>query len=361
MATIDNLLAIIKDAEASDLHLTAGSVPVVRVNGQLEKTRHKKLSSENIKQLLYELLSDDQIRQFERTGDLDFAYGIRSLARFRINMYKMHSGIGAAIRLIPDTVLPLAHLGFSDTISKLAESKSGLILVTGPTNSGKTTTLAALVDHINTKFSKHIITLEDPIEYIHENKNSLISQRQIGMHSQTTATALRAALREDPDVVLVGEMRDTETISLAVTAAEVGLLVLGTLHTNNAVGTISRVIDVFPSDQQQQIRIMLAESLLGIVSQQLLRRADNMGRTVAYELMTRTTSIATLIRENKSHQISSAIQTGRKYGMRLLDTHLHALVDSGMITTEEAVRVAIDPSQFYAKADHEAKQELAEV
>ncbi len=173
MATIDNLLAIIKEAEASDLHLTAGSVPVVRVNGQLEKTRHKRLSSENIKQLLYELLTDDQIRQFERTGDLDFAYGIRSLARFRINMYKMHAGIGAAIRLIPDTVIPLDRLGFSDSLDKLCESKSGLILVTGPTNSGKTTTLAAMVDRINTNFSKHIITLEDPIEYIHENKNSL--------------------------------------------------------------------------------------------------------------------------------------------------------------------------------------------
>ncbi len=181
------------------------------------------------------------------------------------------------------------------------------------------------------------------------------------MHSQSTAAALRAALREDPDVVLVGEMRDTETISLAVTAAEVGLLVLGTLHTNNAVGTISRIIDVFPADQQQQIRIMLAESLIGSVSQQLLRRADNAGRTVAYELMLRTTSIANLIRENKTHQIPSAIQTGRKYGMRLLDTHLHALVDSGVITTDEAIRVAIDPTQFYAKAQVDAKQEPAEV
>lgn len=353
MAKIDQLLEIVKQAHASDLHLAAGTVPIIRVNGQLEKTRHKKLTSENIVQLLYEIMTDEQIRKFEKSGDLDFAHGVKNVARFRVNVYKMHAGVGVAIRLISDRIQSLQTLGFSPVIAKLAEHKSGLILVTGPTNSGKTTTLAALVDHINTNFSKHIITLEDPIEYVHENKNSLISQRQIGYHSQSSADALRAALREDPDVVLVGEMRDTETISLAVTAAEVGLLVMGTLHTCNAATTVNRIIDVFPAEQQQQIRVMLGDTLQGIISQQLLKRAGDSGRVVAYELMTRTTSIVNLIREGKTHQIPSSIQTGRKHGMRLLDTHLKALVDSGVVTPEEAIRVAIDPSQFYGKIEQE--------
>ncbi|MFQ6007797.1 MAG: type IV pilus twitching motility protein PilT [Candidatus Zixiibacteriota bacterium] len=349
MAKINQLLHIVKEANATDLHLVAGSVPIIRINGQLEKTKHKNLSNQTIKQLIYEILSDDQIRQFEKRGDLDVAYGVKGVARFRINVYRMHGGIGAAIRLIPDRIFDLATLGFSDTVTKMAESKSGLVLVTGPTNSGKTTTLASMIDHINTKFSRHIITLEDPIEYIHSNKNSLICQRQIGLHAESFAAALRAALREDPDVILVGELRDTETISLAITAAEVGLLVMGTLHTCTAVGTIDRIIDVFPADYQQQIRIMLADTLIGTVSQQLVRRADGPGRIVAYELLTCTAAIANLIREGKTYQIPSVIQSGRKHGMRLLDNHLKALVDSGQITAEEAVRVAVDPSQFYDK------------
>jgi twitching motility protein PilT len=349
MAKIDQLLQIVKEADATDLHLAAGSVPIIRVNGQLEKTRHQKLATETIKQLIYEILSDDQIRQFEKNGDLDVAYGVKGTARFRINIYRMYSGLGAAIRLIPDQILDLASLGFSDTVAKMAESKSGLVLVTGPTNSGKTTTLASMVDHINTKFSKHIITLEDPIEYVHTNKNSLISQRQIGLHTCSFASSLRAALREDPDVILVGELRDTETISLAITAAEVGLLVMGTLHTCTAAATIDRIIDVFAAAQQQQIRIMLADTIIGTVSQQLVKRADGAGRVVAFEFLTRTGAIANLVREGKTYQIPSVIQSSRKHGMRLLDNHLKALVDSGQITAEEAVRVAIDPSQFYEK------------
>jgi len=349
MAKIDQLLQIVKEAKATDLHLAAGSVPIIRVNGQLEKTRHKKLTTEIIKQLIYEILSDDQIRRFERSGDLDVAYSVKGVARFRINIFRMYRGIGAAVRLIPDQVLDLVTLGFSKTVSKMAESKSGLVLVTGPTNSGKTTTLSSMVDHINTNSSKHIITLEDPIEYVHTNQNSLITQRQIGLHAESFASALRAALREDPDVILVGELRDTDTISLAITAAEVGLLVLGTLHTCTAAGTIDRIIDVFPPDQQQQIRIMLADTLIGSVSQQLLKRADGTGRVVAYELLIRTSAIANLIREGKTYQIPNVIQSSRKKGMRLLDSHLKALVDSGSISAEEAVRVAVDPSQFYEK------------
>ncbi|MCP4567054.1 MAG: type IV pilus twitching motility protein PilT [FCB group bacterium] len=350
MAQIDQLLEIVKKAEASDLHLASGSVPIIRLNGRLEKTRHRKLTDTDIKQLIYEILTDDQIRNFEKAGDLDFAYSIDLNDRFRINIYKAHNGITAAIRLIPSEISDLKSLGFADTLNQLVESKSGLVLITGPTNSGKTTTLAAMVDHINTESSRHIITLEDPIEYIHENKNSLISQRQIGLHAESFPIALRAALREDPDVVLVGEMRDMETISLAITAAEVGLLVMGTLHTGTATATIDRIIDVFPPEQQQQIRIMLADSLRGIVSQQLLRRTDGNGRVVAYELVLQSTSIAGMIRERKTYQIPTAIQTGRSKGMRLMDNHLKALIEAGRITAHDAIRVATDPSQFYDAA-----------
>ncbi len=349
MPKIDDLLRIVSNAGASDLHLSAGTVPMIRKNGSLSKTRHKSLSEENIRQLVYEILSDTQIRQFEKTGDLDFAHSVAGGGRFRVNLYRTHTGISAAIRTINSDIPDLLSLGFSQNICDLARSRSGLLLVTGPTNSGKSTTLAAMIDHINTHESRHVITLEDPIEYIHQNKNSLISQRQIGLHSSSFATALRAALREDPDVILVGEMRDTETISLAITAAEVGLLVLGTLHTSSAVSSIERITDVFPSDQQQQIRVMLADSLLGVISQQLLRLADGSGRIVAYELMIRSSSIQAMIREERTYQISTAIQTGRKKGMRLLDNHLKALVDSGKITPEEAIRVASDPSIFIEK------------
>lgn len=358
MPKIDELLAIVKSANATDLHLVSGSVPMVRLEGRLEKTQHRRLSHDEIKQLIYELLSDEQIRRFERSGDLDLSYGIPDLARFRLNIYQTMSGIGAAIRIIPDRPRTLGELGFPDTVAKLAESKSGLVLVTGPTNSGKTTTLAAMVEHINTNFSRHIITLEDPIEYIHSNKNSLISQRQIGAHSDTFAAALHAALREDPDVVLVGEMRDIETISLAITAAEVGLLVMGTLHTSSAATTVDRIIDVFPADQQQQIRIMLADSISGIVCQQLLKRAEGHGRVVAYELMLRSTSAASMIRERKSHQLGTVIQTGRKRGMQLLDSHLQELAESGIINITEAIRCANEPSRFYSMLPKEQNQEV---
>jgi len=346
MPKIDRLLDIVKSANASDLHLVSGSVPIIRVDGRLEKTRHRHLSDDEIRQLLYEILTDDQIREFEKSGDIDLAYGIEGMARFRVNVYNTYTGAAAAIRIITARPLGLDALGFSPAVAELAENKSGLILVTGPTNSGKTTTLAALVDHINTQYSKHIITLEDPIEYVHTSRNSLISQRQVGLHSETFASGLRAALREDPDVVLVGEMRDIETIGLAVTAAEVGLLVMGTLHTNSASSTVDRIIEVFPVDQQQQIRVMLADSLGGIVSQQLLHRSDGVGRVVAYEMMVRTTSIASMIRERKNFQIPTAIQTGGKQGMQLLDSHLKKLVEEGTVTAEEAMKFSADPSKF---------------
>ena len=346
MPKIDDLLKIVKSAGASDLHLVAGSVPLIRVHGQLEKTRHRRLSDNEVTQLLYEILSDDQIRGFERSGDLDLAYGTPGIGRFRINVYKTHQGAGGAIRVIPEEPSDLATLGFSPAVNKLVENKAGLVLVTGPTNSGKTTTLAGMVEHINVNFSRHIVTLEDPIEYIHANKNSLVTQREIGLHSASFSSGLRAALREDPDVILVGEMRDMETISLAITAAEVGLLVLGTLHTSSAAATVERIIEVFPVDQQQQVRVMLADSIGGVVSQQLPRRADEKGRVVAYELMVRSSSIVGMIREHKTYQLHTAIQTGGKQGMQLLDNHLKELVDAGKISPGEAVRCANDPSRF---------------
>jgi len=356
MPKIDKLLTIVKKAGASDLHLVPDAVPMIRVEGQLEKTRHRRLKDENIKLLVYEILSDDQIRAFEKQGDLDLSYGIDGLGRFRINIYRQNSGVSAAVRLIPDELRSLDDLGFPSHITELAERRSGLVLVTGPTNSGKTTTLAAMVDYINTRFARHIVTLEDPIEYVHGCKNSLVSQRQIGLHSRSFAGALRAALREDPDVILVGEMRDTETIKLALTAAEVGLLVLGTLHTSSAAGTIDRIVDIFEAEQQQQIRIMLAETLGGVISQQLVRRADQKGRMVAFELMVSSSAIKALIREGRNHQIPSVIQTGRAAGMRLLDNHLRALVDSGKITGEEAIRVAANPADFYERLQSSNKK-----
>jgi len=359
MARIDQLLEIVKSAQASDLHLVAGSVPVVRINGELEKTRHRRLSDVDIKHLIYELLTDEQIRRFEHEGDLDFAYGVEGVARYRLNVYHTSTGLAAAIRLIPEQILDLATLGFPDVVKQLAESRAGLVLVTGPTNCGKTTTLAAMVDHINTHFSRHIVTLEDPIEYLHASKNSLVSQRQIGLHAASFATALRATLREDPDVILVGEMRDMETISLAVTAAEVGLLVMGTLHTTTAAATVDRMIDVFPAQQQQQIRIMLADSLCGVVCQQLLRRADGIGRIVGCELMVRTTSITSMIREGKTHQIPTALQTGRKQGMQLLDQHLKELVEAGLVTVREAAKCAVDPARFFAMFPEEPARKAA--
>jgi twitching motility protein PilT len=346
MPRIDKILEIVRSAEASDLHMIGGSAPLVRMHGQLEKTRHRTLSNDEVKQLIYEILADDQIHRFEKTGDLDLAYGVEGLGRFRVNVYKTHSGIGVAIRIIPDQPPNLTTLGFTDVLAGLAENKSGLLLVTGPTNSGKTTTLASMVDHINLNSSRHIVTLEDPIEYIHTNKNSLISQRQIGLHSDSFTTGLRAALREDPDVVLVGEMRDLETIALAITAAEVGLLVMATLHTRTAAATVDRIIEVFPVDQQQQIRVMLADSLKGVISQQLPKRADGRGRVAAYELMVQTNSIASLIREQKTFQIPTAIQTGRKQGMQLLDNHLMELVEAGTIAAHDALKCANDPSKF---------------
>jgi twitching motility protein PilT len=355
MAKIDAFLRIMQEHDASDLHIGAGFEPMLRIHGTLEKTSHRVLTIEEVKVLVYELLSDSQIEVLEKNGDLDFSYTLPGVARFRINVFHKHPGLGAAFRMIPHEIPTLDSLGFPDILKRMLHQKNGLILVTGPTNSGKSTTLAAMVDYLNDHMNYHMITLEDPLEFIHENKNSLINQRQIGEHSRSFASALRAALREDPNVVLVGEMRDLETISLAITAAELGLLVMGTLHTKSAAQTISRIADAFPVDQQAAVRLTLSEVLVGICSQQLLRRADGVGRVAALEIMVGTPAIRNLIREGKSHLVPNVIMTAKKEGMQLLDQHLRELVSRRIVSADEAARYATEPQTMLSAQSPAAK------
>jgi twitching motility protein PilT len=350
MAKIDTFLRVMQEAGASDLHLCAGNRPVLRVNGDLQEARHRALSGAEVRLLVYELLTDPQIRRFEERGELDCAHTLEGVARFRVHVYKKHPGMGAAFRIIPHQVPRLDELGFPQVLKRMLNQRSGLILVTGPTNSGKSTTLAAMVNHLNEERTHHIITLEDPLEFIHQNKKCLINQRQIGEHSLSFADALRGALRADPNVILVGEIRDLETIHLAITAAELGLLVLGTLHTRSAAQTISRVADAFPVDQQSAVRLSLSEVLIGICSQQLLRRTDGTGRVAAMEILLGTPAVRTMIREAKGHQVNNVILTGKKEGMKLLDQHLKELIHEGIVTGEEAARVSAEPEGILAFA-----------
>ncbi len=350
MAKIDTFLKVMQEAGASDLHLSVGNKPVLRINGGLQEARHRVLNDEEVRLLVYEVLTDTQIRRFEEKGELDCAHTLEGVARFRIHVYKKHPGMAAAFRMIPHQVPSLDELGLPEVLRKILHHRSGLILVTGPTNSGKSTTLAAMVDYLNQNMNHHIITLEDPLEFIHKNKSCLINQRQIGEHSLSFADALRGALRADPNVILVGEMRDLETINLALTAAELGLLVLGTLHTKSASQTISRVADAFPVDQQAAVRLSLSEVLIGICSQQLVRRADGKGRIAALEILLGTPAVRTMIRDSKGHQVNNVIQTGKKEGMKLLDQHLKELISDGIVTGEEAARVAAEPETLLAFA-----------
>jgi twitching motility protein PilT len=305
MARIDALFKMMQEQGASDLHLSTGSPPIFRLHGDMVRLNFKSLSHEELQAILFEILTEKQRTDFESRNDLDFAYSITGLARFRGNIFMQHKGIGAVFRIIPSKILTADDLGLPEGVRKMTHLKKGMVLVTGPTGSGKSTTLAAMIDLINSTRKEHILTLEDPLEFIHENKESLLNQRQIGEHSESFTAALRAALREDPDVILVGEMRDLETISLAMTAAETGHLVFGTLHTNSAAKTVDRIIDAFPRDGQEQIRTMLAESLKGVVCQQLLKTVEGKGRVAAMEIMVGTPAIANLIREGKTFQIPS--------------------------------------------------------
>jgi len=346
MAKIDALFRMMREQGASDLHLSTGNPPIFRLHGEMVRLNFKSLADEELREVLFEILDEKQLAHFKATKDLDFAYAVPDLARFRGNIFMQHRGIAGVFRIIPTKILSADDLQLPDGVRRMTNFKKGLVLVTGPTGSGKSTTLAAMIDLINATRKEHILTLEDPLEFIHENKLSLLNQRQIGEHTESFASALRAALREDPDIILVGEMRDLTTISLAMSAAETGHLVFGTLHTNTAAKTIDRIIDVFPTDQQEQVRAMLSESLKGVVCQQLLKTTDGKGRTAAFEIMIGTPAISNLIREGKTFQIPSIIQTAKKDGMQLMDQHLLDLLKTKQVNPEEAYRCSIDKKQF---------------
>lgn len=343
---IRELLALTKESEASDLHITVGIPPVLRINGKLRKLDLPELSLQNVHEMIYSIINDKQKDKYEKIHELDFSFELEDMARFRTNIFKTRRGEAAAFRLIPEKIKSLKELNLPKELSIFTKKSKGFVLVTGPTGSGKTTTLAALIDIINRNRHDHIITIEDPIEFVHNHKNCVIDQREVGIHTDSFAYALRSALREDPDVILVGEMRDLETISMAVTAAETGHLVFSTLHTNSAAETVERIINVFPPHQQNQIRMQVAESLLGIVAQTLLPTIDEGGRVPAIELMMATPAIRNIIREEKIHQMPALIQMGRKDGMVSLDQSLKELLIEGVITREEAIRKAIDKKEF---------------
>lgn len=342
MAQIDQFLKLLAEHGGSDLHLTTGAPPMMRLHGHLKPYKFRELTSKDMETLVFEIMEEEWRIRFLDTMEFDFAYEIEGVARFRANVFRQRKGLGAVFRTIPSKILTADDLNLPEAVRRFGMLSKGLILVTGPTGSGKSTTLAAIVDLINETRHDHILTIEDPIEFTHPNKKCLVNQREIGSSTRTFANALRAALREDPDVILVGEMRDRETIELGITAAETGHLVFGTLHTNSAPKTVDRIIDVFPADQQEQIRSMLAESLKGVVSQVLLRKKGGKGRVAALEIMVGTPAVANLIREDKLHQIPSIIQTGKKDGMQLMDQHIMEHLMSGLV----------DPTEAYMKANH---------
>ncbi len=315
---------------ASDLHLVAGSQPILRVRGELERVKYDPLDSDELKAMLYEIAPEFKIKVYEETGDVDFGYEIPGVARYRANFFTQKNGVAAVFRQIPSTVLTADQLGLPPLLKKFAMLQRGLVLVTGPTGSGKSTTLAAIVDHANKNRKDHILTVEDPIEFVHQSHECLVNHREVGLHTKSFASALRGALREDPDIILVGEMRDRETIELALTAAATGHLVFGTLHTPSAPKTIDRVIDVFPAGQQNQIRNTLSEALKGVVAQNLFKRIDKKGRAAALEILVVTPAISNLIREAKTFQIPGMLQVGKKYGMVTLDDAIMDMLNKKM-------------------------------
>lgn len=347
MATIDRLFQHLVAAKGSDLHLTEGQPPKVRVHGAVSAIPDEPvLEGESFQDMLAEICDPAAFATYLETGDLDFAYEMDDVSRFRCNYLKQQHGLAAVFRLIPTEIATLDDLNLPPIIKEFGHMRAGLVLVTGPTGSGKSTTLAALLDYINTNFSRHIITVEEPIEFVHKNKKSIITQREVPIQTPSFADGLRASLRQDADIVLVGEMRDLETISLALTAAETGLLVFGTLHTNNARKTIDRVIDVFPADQQSQVRTMLAASLKGIVAQLLCKRVDKPGRTAVNEIMFSSTAVSAIIREGKTQKLYDVITQGKAEGMQFMDEAIWQKLQAGMIAPEEAYMKAIDKTRF---------------
>lgn len=339
---ITDLLQFSVQNKASDLHLSSGLPPLLRVNGDMRRVNLPSLNSKEVHDLIYDIMSDSQRRVYEETLECDFSFEVPNLARFRVNAFNHNRGPGAVFRTIPSKVLSLDDLKCPPIFKEISLYPRGLALVTGPTGSGKSTTLAAMVNHVNEVEKGHILTVEDPIEFVHISKNCLINQREVGPHTLSFNNALRSALREDPDIILVGEMRDLETIRLALTAAETGHLVFGTLHTTSAAKTIDRIVDVFPAAEKEMIRSMLSESLKAVISQTLLKTKDGRGRVAAHEIMIGTPAIRNLIRENKVAQMYSALQTGQSYGMQTLDQNLIELYRRGVVTSAEAASKAMN-------------------
>src|ERR1700741_2599593 len=346
MAFIDPLLVEILEKRGSDLHFIAGDPPRIRLHGDLSPLKPDRLPAETVKQALYEIMPKTAIDRFESKDGADFAYTLADRGRFRVNVMRQLNGLGAVFRAIPSKALSLDDLKMPEAVRQMSRANQGLILVTGKTGSGKSTTLAAMVDDINRRIKGHILTIEDPIEFVHERKSCLISQREIGVHSPTFAAALHSALREDPDVILVGELRDLETMSIAVTAAEMGILVMGTLHTNGAAPTVDRMVNVFPADKQSHVRTMLSTSLRGVVSQQLLQRADKQGRVAALEILVNTAAVSNLIRQGKLDQLETTMQAGSQFGMRTMDSAIEQLLKERQISGKEAYKKAINKAKF---------------
>ncbi len=343
---ISELLIFVQKENASDLHLSAGESPMVRIHGEMKRIEMPPISKENLHMMLYDILSDQQRKRFEEMHELDFSIDLKGIARFRVNAFRQARGEGVVFRVIPSKILTIEQLGLPKSLREVTKNERGVVLVTGPTGSGKSTTLAAMIDILNNSLNGHIITIEDPIEFVHDSKKCLINQRELGSHTHSFANALHSALREDPDIILVGEMRDLETISLALTAAETGHLVFSTVHTSGASKTVDRIIDVFPAGQQDQVRAQFAESIQAIVSQVLLKRRDGRGLVPALEIMIGTPAVRNLIREGKVAQLPSAIQTGQKFGMMTLDQSLKELVSKGTVDKEQCLYFASSPNVF---------------
>ncbi len=346
MAKIDAFFKLMHEQGASDLHLVSGTQPVLRIRGEMQRVKFKELEDEELKSMLYEIAPEEKIKLFEETGDIDFGYEIPDMARYRANFFVQKYGVGAVFREIPSIIKTVDDLGLPPICKKFAMLSKGMVLVTGPTGSGKSTTLAAIVDHANKNRKEHILTIEDPIEFVHKNQSCVVNHREVGLHTRSFASALRGALREDPDIILVGEMRDLETIQLALDAASTGHLVFGTLHTQSATKTVDRIIDVFPAHQQNQIRASLSESLKGVVAQTLFRRVDKKGLCAALEVLVITYAASNLIREAKTHQMISVMQAGKKLGMYTLDDAILDLLQKKWISPEDAYDKAIDKKRF---------------
>jgi twitching motility protein PilT len=347
MARIDDMLRHMKELDGSDLHLAAGISPRIRSHGELvEVEGWPELTDESVREIIREIAKDLDWQNFEECGDLDFAYGLEGVARFRANYFVQEHGAGAVFRIIPEEIMTLEDLKLPAAVGSLCHLNQGLVLITGPTGSGKSTTLAAVINEINRTYNRHIVTIEDPVEFVHQNQSSILSHREVGSHTLGFTPALRASIRQDADVVLVGEMRDMETIALAITAAEMGMLVFGTLHTNSATKTVDRIVDAFPADEQNQIRVSLSESLAGVVSQLLLRTADGKGRCAVHEILLKSTGLANVIREGNTPMLNSLIQSGKQQGMQSMDDSLFAAVESGQVRAADALMKATEKARF---------------